>query len=105
MTKHLLLPFFKRVDMIDFADNFIQNSRKYIGENEFRRIGHQFSESLHVFEPNPNTYDLIWVQWVTGHLTDKDFIKFLKRCMVSFFIKKFFFIILILIICWFLLIF
>lgn len=84
VTKHLLLPLFDRVDMVDFADNFIQNSRNYIGENYFRRIGFQFLESLHVFKPTPGTYDLIWIQWVTGHLTDEDFVDFLKRCLVIF---------------------
>jgi protein N-terminal methyltransferase len=32
------------------------------------------------FAPEPNTYDVIWIQWVIGHLHDVDFIKFFKRC-------------------------
>ena len=28
-------------------------------------------------------YDLIWIQWVIGHLTDDDLVKFLKKCKES----------------------
>ena len=32
------------------------------------------------FEPQPNSFDIIWIQWVIGHLHDLDFIRFFKRC-------------------------
>eukprot|EP00741_Cyanophora_paradoxa_P014758 tig00020824_g14236.t1 len=32
------------------------------------------------FNPEPGTYDVIWIQWVIGHLTDEDMVAFLKRC-------------------------
>lgn len=32
------------------------------------------------FNPPPNTYDVIWIQWVIGHLHDLDFIDFFRRC-------------------------
>ena len=32
------------------------------------------------FAPEPNTYDLIWIQWVIGHLHDLDCIRFFRRC-------------------------
>lgn len=25
-------------------------------------------------------YDCIWIQWVIGHLIDKDLVNFLKKC-------------------------
>jgi len=25
-------------------------------------------------------YDVIWIQWIIGHLTDKDFVEFLIKC-------------------------
>jgi protein N-terminal methyltransferase len=28
-------------------------------------------------------YDCIWIQWVSSHLTDDDFIQFLKKCSES----------------------
>ena len=33
------------------------------------------------FAPEPNTYDVIWIQWVIGHLHDLDFIQFFRRCV------------------------
>lgn len=35
------------------------------------------------FQPAPNTYDVIWIQWVIGHLHDLDFIRFFRRCAVG----------------------
>uniref|UniRef100_A0A1I7X6N1 C2 domain-containing protein n=1 Tax=Heterorhabditis bacteriophora TaxID=37862 RepID=A0A1I7X6N1_HETBA len=44
------------------------------------RIGEKFVEGLQTFTPPEGRYDLIWIQWVSGHLTDSDFIKFFQRC-------------------------
>jgi len=38
---------------------------------------------LQNFNPEKEVYDVIWVQWVLGHLTDDDFISFLKRCQTG----------------------
>ena len=35
---------------------------------------------LQKFKPEEHVYDIIWIQWVIGHLTDEDLIAFLKRC-------------------------
>ncbi|KAI1706570.1 adoMet dependent proline di-methyltransferase domain-containing protein [Ditylenchus destructor] len=83
VTKHLLLPLFQTVDMVDFAESFIENSRKYLGAEAFSRVGQQFVESLHTFTPKPNTYDCIWVQWVSGHLSDDHFVDFVRRCVLA----------------------
>lgn len=36
------------------------------------------------FTPEPGRYDVIWVQWFIGHLTDQDFVDFFQRSKVSF---------------------
>lgn len=38
---------------------------------------------LQDFDPPANHYQLVWVQWVTGHLRDDHFVRFLERCAVS----------------------
>ncbi|KAL3764314.1 hypothetical protein ACHAWU_004126 [Discostella pseudostelligera] len=38
---------------------------------------------LQDFEPNEQYYDVIWIQWVIGYLTDDDLISFLKRCAIA----------------------
>jgi hypothetical protein len=35
---------------------------------------------LQNFTPSQEAYDVIWIQWVLGHLTDDDLVGFLKRC-------------------------
>lgn len=34
------------------------------------------------FTPEAGRYDVIWVQWCIGHLTDHDFVEFFKRAQV-----------------------
>ncbi|CAD5229805.1 unnamed protein product [Bursaphelenchus okinawaensis] len=80
ITKHLLLPMFKRVDMVDVTDKFIEQSEKYIGANN-NRVGQKFVEGLQTFEPLEKTYDVIWNQWVLSHLTDDDCLEYFKRCV------------------------
>ncbi|XP_053329024.1 N-terminal Xaa-Pro-Lys N-methyltransferase 1 [Spea bombifrons] len=79
ITKRLLLPVFKTVDMVDITDNFLSKAKNYLGEDA-KRIGNFYCSGLQDFSPEPNRYDLIWVQWVIGHLTDDHLVAFLKRC-------------------------
>ncbi|PAV77850.1 hypothetical protein WR25_19980 [Diploscapter pachys] len=78
VTKNLLLPLFEKVDMVDVVPELINKSDEYIGEEP--RIGDKFVEGLQTFSPQEGRYNLIWVQWVSGYLTDEDFIDFFKRC-------------------------
>uniref|UniRef100_A0A673BD08 Methyltransferase like 11B n=1 Tax=Sphaeramia orbicularis TaxID=375764 RepID=A0A673BD08_9TELE len=39
--------------------------------------------NLQEFTPPKNKYDVIWMQWVACHLTDKDLMNFLFRCRKS----------------------
>uniref|UniRef100_A0A914X584 Uncharacterized protein n=2 Tax=Plectus sambesii TaxID=2011161 RepID=A0A914X584_9BILA len=65
--------------MIDVTENFIDQSAKYLGDDE-KRIGQKFVQGLQDFVPEQAHYDVIWIQWVSGHLTDDDFVNFFKRC-------------------------
>mmetsp|Transcript_24438 Transcript_24438/g.75371 ORF Transcript_24438/g.75371 Transcript_24438/m.75371 type:complete len:126 (-) Transcript_24438:22-399(-) len=33
--------------------------------------------------PAADSYDVIWVQWCVGHLTDSHFVRFLHRCKAA----------------------
>uniref|UniRef100_A0A8C4JSI2 protein N-terminal methyltransferase n=2 Tax=Dromaius novaehollandiae TaxID=8790 RepID=A0A8C4JSI2_DRONO len=79
ITKRLLLPLFKTVDMVDVTEDFLTKARSYLGE-EGRRVRNYFCCGLQDFSPEPNSYDVIWIQWVIGHLTDNHLSDFLKRC-------------------------
>lgn len=34
------------------------------------RVGHYFAMGMQDFTPQSGRYDVIWIQWVIGHLTD-----------------------------------
>lgn len=67
--------------MEDVVEELITKSDQYIGKHP--RIGDKFVEGLQTFAPPERRYDLIWIQWVSGHLVDEDLVDFFKRCAVS----------------------
>uniref|UniRef100_A0A8C5T0K4 protein N-terminal methyltransferase n=1 Tax=Laticauda laticaudata TaxID=8630 RepID=A0A8C5T0K4_LATLA len=82
ITKRLLLPLFKSVDMVDVTEDFLNKAKTYLG-TEGQRVRNYFCCGLQDFSPEPNTYDVIWIQWVIGHLTDEHLLHFLQRCRLG----------------------
>ncbi|EUB54378.1 Methyltransferase-like protein [Echinococcus granulosus] len=83
ITKHLLLPYFTTVDMVDMTGKFLDASSAYIGRPNADRVGNRFCCPLQDFTPPEGRYDIIWVQWVIGHLTLSASAKFLRRCAAA----------------------
>ncbi|XP_005413683.1 PREDICTED: N-terminal Xaa-Pro-Lys N-methyltransferase 1 isoform X3 [Chinchilla lanigera] len=79
ITKRLLLPLFEVVDMVDVTEDFLAKAKTYLGE-EGKRVRNYFCCGLQDFSPEPGSYDVIWIQWVIGHLTDQHLAEFLRRC-------------------------
>lgn len=108
ITKRLLLPLFRTVDLVDVTQEFLDKARTYLGE-EGKRVENYFCCGLQDFNPQPERYDVIWIQWVIGkayylgsvlitlssklwhvkvkwlsislgHLTDDHLVEFLRRC-------------------------
>lgn len=82
ITKRLLLPLFSTVDLVDVTQEFLDKAKTYLGD-ESKRVGNYFCSGLQDFVPESGRYDVIWIQWVIGHLTDDHLIKFLQRCQKS----------------------
>jgi protein N-terminal methyltransferase len=81
ITKHLLLRYFDQVDLLEQNEQFLAASREYIGLDDFDERVRTICSSLHTFSPTDDRkYDVIWCQWVTGHLTDDHFVLFLQQC-------------------------
>lgn len=78
VTKRVLIPEYEIVDAVEQDAKFANKIREFVGASP--RLGEIFNEGLQEFTPKPGKYDLIWTQWVLGHLTDDDFIAFFKRC-------------------------
>jgi len=81
ITKHLLTRYFGRVDLVEQDQHFLDKARVYLKDNN--KVGEMFCVGLQNFSPAPNTYDVIWCQWVLGHLKDQDLIDFFVRCVAG----------------------
>ncbi|KAJ0012767.1 hypothetical protein NQD34_017101 [Periophthalmus magnuspinnatus] len=79
ITKRVLLPLFKTVDLVDVTQEFLDKAKTYLGE-DCKRVGNYFCCGLQDFVPESGRYDVIWIQWVIGHLTDNHLVEFLQRC-------------------------
>jgi protein N-terminal methyltransferase len=82
ISKELLLPLFTTVDLVEQSPRLLAAAPKYIGK-ELRACANYVCIGLQDFFPEAGCYDVIWFQWVVGHLHDLDFIKCLKRCQLA----------------------
>ena len=67
------------VDVVELVESLASAVRKQEmkGNGE---IGTVFVEDLKVWEPEMGKYDIIWNQWCTSYLKDKELVEYLKRC-------------------------
>jgi len=73
VTRNVLLECFECVDLVEQCPAFLERAAQDIPAVERICCG------LERFDPLPGTYDVVWVQWVTGHLRDEDFVPFVER--------------------------
>ncbi|KAJ9140904.1 hypothetical protein P3X46_031496 [Hevea brasiliensis] len=88
ITKNLLLRYFNEVDLLEPVSHFLDVAREsLVYENHMASDTHKatnfFCTPLQEFTPAAGRYDVIWVQWCIGHLTDDDFVSFFKRAKVG----------------------
>lgn len=83
VSELFLLLHFKYVDLVEPVKKFLIEAEKNFKINGNLDRVEFINLSLQDFIPKVDHYDLIWCQWVLGHLTDIDLIKFLKRCKNS----------------------
>lgn len=77
VTKNLLANEFEIVDLVEQDSKFCDKAKETLQSSG--RLGEIFNVGLQDFDGGVNKYDLIWSQWVLGHLTDEDLVKFFKR--------------------------
>uniref|UniRef100_A0A5S6R4V3 Alpha N-terminal protein methyltransferase 1 n=1 Tax=Trichuris muris TaxID=70415 RepID=A0A5S6R4V3_TRIMR len=80
VTKAVLCRVFDQIDMVDVTQQFLDASAEYMGDRVNAKVVQKFCCGLQDFAPPPNRYNVIWIQWVSGHLTDRDLQQFLMRC-------------------------
>lgn len=79
ISRDLLCPMFKEVDLVEQNPLYVDKARSYCGGQKSMR--HYFTRGLQDFVFEPASYDVIWIQWVIGHLPDADFLPFMERCV------------------------
>ena len=78
ISEGMLCRLFTSVDLVEPVGHFLDKARELLaGHNEG---GSYLQVGLEDWEPAVGSYDVIWIQWVVGHLTDDDFAAFFKRC-------------------------
>lgn len=81
VTKGLLMPLFDKVDMVEQDENFCETAKTYVGDTG--KLGEIHNCGLQDFDFEPEKYDVIWSQWVLGHLKDNDLVDFFKRAQLG----------------------
>lgn len=79
ITKLLLCRLFDSVDMVELNEDFLKQAKTYLG-SQADKVDRLMCCGLQDFTPDEGRYDLIWCQWVLGHLTDDDLVNFFQRC-------------------------
>uniref|UniRef100_A0A1I8PMU0 Alpha N-terminal protein methyltransferase 1 n=1 Tax=Stomoxys calcitrans TaxID=35570 RepID=A0A1I8PMU0_STOCA len=85
VTKNLLMPLFEKVDLVEQDPTFAERAREYCTTDMGstlgypKRLGEIYNVGLQEFTPSSKKYDVVWSQWVLGHLTDEDLLQFFKR--------------------------
>ncbi|KAL3616795.1 hypothetical protein CASFOL_039189 [Castilleja foliolosa] len=88
VTKNLLIRYFNEVDLLEPVSHFLETARSNLAaENstvaDENKAVNFFCHSLQEFTPEAGRYDIIWVQWCIGHLSDDDFLSFFQRAKVG----------------------
>ncbi|XP_037716276.1 alpha N-terminal protein methyltransferase 1 [Drosophila subpulchrella] len=80
VTRNLLIPRFNCVDLVEQDPSFAEKAREYCTTDDLGpgKVGQIYNVGLQRFAPSQQ-YDLIWSQWVLGHLTDRDLVAFFRR--------------------------
>jgi len=80
ITKHLLAKHFSAVDLVEQNKIFLEKAKENL-KNCVHKIDKLYCCGLQNFLPEKSYYDVIWCQWVLGHLTDAHLVQFFERCL------------------------
>lgn len=87
VSENLLLHHFQEVDLVEPSEHLLKAAQQRLCGSSPKPFpkGHRavgfFQMGLQDFKPEPQRYDVIWVQWALLYLTDDDAVAFFQRCM------------------------
>ncbi|KAG9136572.1 hypothetical protein Leryth_014403 [Lithospermum erythrorhizon] len=84
ITKNLLIRYFNEVDLLEPVSHFLDAARvnlnpENLAVSDNHKAGNFYCVPLQDFTPEPERYDIIWIQWCIGHLADDDLLSFFNR--------------------------
>lgn len=79
VSKNVLIQYFTKVDLVEQDRAFCETAKTTLEPTG--NLGEVFNTGLQSFEPECGKYDVIWSQWVLGHLKDDHLVYFFRRCM------------------------
>ncbi len=85
VTSTFLIEHFDEVDLVEPCAHFLNAAKADAAvTGDGREDGHRavgfFAQPLETFTPECGRYDVVWIQWCIGHLTDEDLVAFFIRC-------------------------
>ncbi|KAF9582256.1 hypothetical protein BGW38_000444 [Lunasporangiospora selenospora] len=89
VTKQVLLKAFDHVDLVENSSIFVKQAKEEYLQDEIAsgRVGEVRCCGLQNLQFEGTSwegrFDVIWCQWVLGHLTDADLIAFFRRCVTG----------------------
>lgn len=83
ITKGLLSHHFTEVDVIEPVRHFLSKAEESLSSSSSTCKCNFLLKGLQEVEERPGRYDVVWIQWCIGHLTDEDCVEFLKVCSRS----------------------
>ncbi|SCV03794.1 LAMI_0H11012g1_1 [Lachancea mirantina] len=79
VTRDMLHKHCDVVDLVEPVAPFVAQMRNELAPLQ-SKLGDIYEIGMQEWEPEPNTYWLVWCQWCVGHLPDDELVKFLERC-------------------------
>ncbi|GAB2297458.1 hypothetical protein Dimus_031562 [Dionaea muscipula] len=88
VTKNLLVRYFNEIDLLEPVSHFLEAARESLAPASPTGTGKNGATNfyclpLQEFTPEKGRYDVIWIQWCIGHLTDDDLVSFFRRAKCS----------------------
>ncbi|KAM3260728.1 hypothetical protein ACQJBY_051777 [Aegilops geniculata] len=88
VTKNFLIKHFNEVDLVEPVAHFLEAARENLSScmdvgHDTHKAANFYCIPLQDFTPEEGRYDVIWIQWCIGQLTDDDFISFFNRAKVG----------------------
>lgn len=85
VTRHLLLPMFTKVDMLEQNKSYLEKSVAFLRDaHPTHIVERSYCVGMQNFTPDEigrNRYAVVWIQWCIIYLTDDDLVEFLRQCV------------------------